>query len=117
MLVDGGNNLGHLCYLGLFGVLDLFDPFITLLGQIGQIVLKAHHAVVGGGIRALLDAVLFCNTLRLRLALSESVAEIVSGIAPLFGEGASLGMTQQVGKLREPSLDLSAVGLALRKCH
>ena len=41
ILVYQGDNLRHLGFHGLFGVLNLFDLFVALVGQTGQIVLKA----------------------------------------------------------------------------
>jgi hypothetical protein len=40
ILVYRGDNLRHLGFHGLFGVLNLFDLFVALFGQTGQIVLK-----------------------------------------------------------------------------
>ncbi|OMC52690.1 hypothetical protein A5747_21080 [Mycobacterium sp. IS-836] len=82
----------HLGCHRLFGVLDFFDPLITLVGQIGQIVLEALHAVVGGAIRALFDTVLFSNLACLIFTPLESVAEIISRIAMLFSQRSGLGI-------------------------
>jgi hypothetical protein len=99
MLVYCGHNLRNLGFHGLFGVLDLFDLFIALLGQIRQIVLEAHHAVVGAAIGALLDTVLFSNPPRLILTLPENIAEIVSRIALLFGERTRLRVAQHAREI------------------
>jgi hypothetical protein len=117
ILVYCGDNLRNLGFHGLFGVLDLFDPLVALVSQIGQIVLEAHHAVVGGTIRALLDTVFFSNLPRLILALPESVTEIVSRIALLFGEGAGLGIAQHIRKMHVPSFDLTTIDLAVGQRH
>ena len=93
-----GDDLRHLGFHGLFGILNLFDPLVAFLGQIGQIVPEAYHAVVGGAVRALLDAVLFSHLPRLFFTLSEGLAKIVSSKALLFGEWPSLGITQHISQ-------------------
>ncbi|WP_076058511.1 hypothetical protein [Mycobacterium sp. IS-1264] len=113
ILVYCGHNLRHLSCRGLFGVLDLFDPLITLVSQIGQIVLETLHAVVGTAVRALLGAVLFGNSPRLILTLAESIAEIISRIALLFGERAGLRVTKHVCEVHKSSFDLAAIHLAV----
>ncbi|OMC17688.1 hypothetical protein [Mycobacterium sp. SP-6446] len=111
ILVYCGHNLRHLRCRRLFGVLDLFDPLITLVSQIGQIVLEALHAVVGVAVRALLGAVLFSNPPRLTLTLLESVAEIIGRIALLFGERTGLRIAKHVCEMHKPNFDLSAIHL------
>ncbi|OMC52993.1 hypothetical protein A5745_23135 [Mycobacterium sp. IS-2888] len=111
ILVYGGHNLRHLGSRGLFGVLDLFDPLITLVSQIGQIVLEALHAVVGSAVRAFLGAVLFSNPSRLILTLPESVTEIVSRIALLFGERTGLRIAKHICEMHKPSFDLPTIHL------
>jgi hypothetical protein len=86
---------------------------IPLVGQTGQIVLEVRHAVVGCAIRALLDTVLFGNLPRLIFTLPESVAEIFSRMALLFGKRAGLGIAQRFRKIGKASLDVSAIDLAL----
>ncbi|MCV7425469.1 hypothetical protein [Mycobacterium montefiorense] len=72
----------------------LVDAVVTFIGDIGQIVLEAHHTVVGGGVCVLLDAVLLGNLSGLIFALTVSVAQIVHSTAPLFGERPRLGVTE-----------------------
>ncbi|MGE2815099.1 hypothetical protein ACQI5H_08135 [Mycobacterium heidelbergense] len=86
---------------------------ITLVSQIGQIVLETLHAVVGSAVRALLGAVLFGNPPRLILTLAESIAEIISRIAVLFGERTGLRIMKHVSEVHKSSFDLSAIHLAV----
>jgi hypothetical protein len=79
------DDLRHLRFYGLFGILYLFDPLVTLLGHVGQIVLEAHHAVVDAAVRVLLNAVLLSNLPRLIFALSVRIAKVVHCVAPLIG--------------------------------
>jgi hypothetical protein len=72
-------------------------------------VLKALHAVVGGAIPTLLDTVLLSDPPCLIFTLPESIAEIISRIALLFGERTGLRIPQHVRKMYEPSFNLSAV--------
>jgi hypothetical protein len=117
ILVYHSDNLRHLGLKGLFWVLDLFDLFVALLSQIGQIVLEAYHAVVRGAIRALLDAILFGHLPGLILTLTEDVAKIIGRMALLLGKRTTLGIAQHVRKIGESRLYVSAVDLAMRKCH
>jgi hypothetical protein len=80
-------------------------------------VLEAYHAVVRGAIRALLDAVLFGHPSGLILTLAEGVAKIIGRMALLLGKRTALGIAQHVRKIRKSRLDISAVHLAMRKCH
>jgi hypothetical protein len=105
--------LRHLGLHGLFGVLDLLDLFIALIGQTGQIVLKALHAVVGGAIGALFDAILFSNPPSLIFTLLESVAEVISRVALLFGERTSSSIAQCFGKIGKAGLNVSTIDLAV----
>jgi hypothetical protein len=90
---------------------------ISFVGQIRQIVLEAHHAVVGGAIRALLDTVLFSNPPRLIFTPLKSVAKIVGRITLLFGERTGLSIAQHIRKMHVPSFELSTIDLAMRQCH
>jgi hypothetical protein len=80
-------------------------------------VLKALHAVVRGAVGTLFDTVFLSNSPSLIFTLLESVAEIVSCISLLFGEGAGLGIAQRIRKMPVSSFDLSTIDLALRECH
>jgi hypothetical protein len=99
ILMYHGDNLRHLGLKRPFRVLDLFDLFVALLSQIGQIVLEAYHAVVRGAILALFDAVLFGNPASLTLTLAEGIAKILSRVAPLSGKRTRLGVAQHVCKI------------------
>ncbi len=73
--------------------------------------------VVGGAVRALLDAVLFRNLPRLILTLAESVTKIIGRMSLLSGKWTDLGVAQHVRKMGKSSLDLPAIDLAMRKRH
>lgn len=117
ILVYCGDNLRHLGFYRLFGVLDLFDPLITLVCQTCQIALKALHAVVRGAIRTLFDPILFCHPPRLALTLAEGVAEVISCVALLFCERTGLRHSQHICEMSVPSFDLSPIHLPMRKGH
>ncbi|WP_445159994.1 hypothetical protein ACTXG5_17505 [Mycobacterium sp. Dal123C01] len=89
------------------------DPRVALPGDIGQIVLEAHNAVVGGAIRALFGTVLFSNSSRLIFTLSERVAEVFNRMAMLVGEQTGLSVTQHVRKMYKSCFELSAIELAI----
>jgi hypothetical protein len=117
ILVYRGDDLCHLGFHGLFGVLDIFDLFIALLSQTGQIVSKALHAVVGSAIRTFLDAVLFGHEVGMLLTLLKGITEIIGRMTPLRGERTRLGILQHVRKLIVSSFDGSAICLAILECQ
>ena len=47
------------------------------------------------------------------LAMVESVAQIVGGMAPLFDKWTGLSVVQHVSKMFVPSFDVPAIGLAV----
>ncbi|WP_131829163.1 hypothetical protein [Mycobacterium numidiamassiliense] len=108
-LIDCGNdlrNLGFRWFLRLFNIVDLLVVFVS---QMGQVLLEAHHAVVGGFVRALFSAILFGYLASLFFALTESIAKIVGRIALLVREWATLGVAQHIREVRKTCLDISAV--------
>jgi hypothetical protein len=113
-LIDCEDDLSNLGFRWFFRIFDIFNLLVVLVGQIGQVMLEAHHAVVGGFVCALLCAVLFGYLVRLFLALAESVAEIVGRIALLVREWTSLGIAQHICEMHESSFNFSAVQLAVQ---
>jgi hypothetical protein len=97
--------------------LDLFDLLVALFSHAGQVVLKPNRAVVRGAVRALLDAILVRHPPSLLFSLAECVAKVIGRVTLLSGERTGLGVTQHVCKMHESTLDLSAIQLAMRKCH
>ncbi|OBA64092.1 hypothetical protein A5647_03255 [Mycobacterium sp. 1100029.7] len=117
VLMQRGDNLRNLRCHWLFGVLDLFDSLVALVGQVSQNLPKADHAVVCGCVGTLLFAVLFRYLARLIFTLFKSVSEVVDCVALLFGKRTCLCAAQHVGKVRESGLHCSPVKLAMRQCH
>ncbi|WP_090603172.1 hypothetical protein [Mycobacterium lentiflavum] len=113
----GGDHLRDLGFHGQFGLLDLFDPLIAFYGQTRQILPEAHHAVVGGAVCALFDAVVFGHPPCLLFTLPEGISEIIRSNTVLVREWPSLGTAEHVTIMCKASLDISAVSLAVQKCH
>ncbi|WP_157118404.1 hypothetical protein [Mycobacterium sherrisii] len=113
ILLNCGDDLGHFGFHGHFGIFYRLDALITFRGNIGQVMLEAHHTVVGVTISVLFDAVLLRHLSRLIFALTVSIAKIVGCVAPLVGEGAGLGMAQRVRKMLESCPDTSPIGSAM----
>ncbi|GAB7150434.1 hypothetical protein LRC537489_36810 [Mycobacterium riyadhense] len=88
------DNLCHFRIHGLIGILDGFDFVIALIGQTSQILPQTHHAVVGGGIRTFLDAVLLGHPTMVLLPAAEGVTDVVGGKSLLIDERTRLGMAQ-----------------------
>ncbi|MEE6139121.1 hypothetical protein SKC41_22670 [Mycobacterium sp. 050128] len=72
-------------------------------------MLEAYHAVEGGTIRALFGTVLLGYLSSVLLASAKGAAEVVDRIALLLGQRSGLGATQQIRKVHETRLDLSAI--------
>jgi|GEM_PF-6951988 len=117
ILVYQRDNLCHLGFRGLFGVLNLFDLFVALLGQTGQIVLKAYHAVVGGAVCSSLDAILFGHLPSLVFTLEKCVAKIIRRMALLSGERTGLCISQRVSEIGISSSYRFTIRLPVRKRH
>ncbi len=54
ILLNHSNNLRHLEFYRLFGVLNFLYCFVAFLGQSRQVVSEAQHAVVGAAVRIFL---------------------------------------------------------------
>jgi hypothetical protein len=113
VLVYHSDNLWHFRFTRLLRFLDLFDAFIALLGQTGQIVLKADHAVVRGAVSALFNAILFGHSAGVIFTVAEGGAEVLGCVTLLVHERTCSGAEQNVGKINVFCSYLSAMSLAV----
>ncbi|MEE3065651.1 MAG: hypothetical protein VYA67_17165 [Actinomycetota bacterium] len=109
-----GDDLRNFGFRRLFGLLDFVDLLISLFGQGGQIVLEAHHAVIGRAIRVFLSAILIGNLARSDLTLAESISKIVDRITLLLGKRTGPSIAQHLSKIDKIRFDLSAIQPAVR---